>query len=100
LELGLCLLARDLFLPELLLHRGERGGLVCQASPRPLRLLGPLFGLALPSARSLEGRTVLMELGPNRGQLAPPTPPPGFAPLPDPPAEDQERPSGRWMTAP
>jgi hypothetical protein len=72
LELGLCLLARDLFLPELLLHRGERGGLVCQASPRPLRLLGPLFGLALPSARSLEGRTVLMELGPNRGQLAPP----------------------------
>jgi hypothetical protein len=69
LELGLRKLARDLFLPELLLHRGERGNLVCQASPQPLRLLGPLFCLALPSSRSLEGRAVLLELGPNRGHL-------------------------------
>jgi hypothetical protein len=33
LELGLCLLACDPFLPELLLCRGERGGLVRQAGP-------------------------------------------------------------------
>jgi hypothetical protein len=71
-ELGLRLLARDLFLPELLLRRGERSGLVRQASPYPLRLLGLLFGLALPSTRSLEGRAVLLELGSNRGNLGPP----------------------------
>jgi hypothetical protein len=69
LELGLHLLARDLFLPELLLRRGERGGLVRQASPQPLRLLCPLFCLALPSSRSLERRAILLELGPNRGHL-------------------------------
>jgi hypothetical protein len=33
LELGLHVLARDLFLPELLLRRGKRGGLVRQAGP-------------------------------------------------------------------
>jgi hypothetical protein len=69
LELGLHPLARDLFLSELLPRRGESGDLVRQASPQPLRLLGPLFCLALPSSRSLEGRAVLLELGPNRGHL-------------------------------
>jgi hypothetical protein len=69
LELGLCLLACDPFLPEQLLRRGERGGLVRQASLQLLRLLGLLFGLALPSMRSLEGRAVLLELGPNCGHL-------------------------------
>jgi hypothetical protein len=69
LELGLRLVARDLFLPELILRRGERGGLVHQAGPQPVRLPGLLFSLALPSSRSLEGRAVLLELGPNRGHL-------------------------------
>jgi hypothetical protein len=69
LELGLRLLARDLFLPEPILRRGERGGLVRQAGPQLLRLLSPLFGLALPSTRSLEDRAILLELGPNRGHL-------------------------------
>jgi hypothetical protein len=70
LELGLRLLACDPFLPKLLLRRGERGGLVGQAGPQLLRLLGLLFSLALPSSRSLEGRTVLLELGPNKGYLS------------------------------
>jgi hypothetical protein len=69
LELGLRLLGCDPFLPELLLRRGERGGLVRQASPQLLCLLYLLFGLALPSTRSLEGRAVLLELGPNGGHL-------------------------------
>jgi hypothetical protein len=65
LELGLRLLARNPFVPELLLRRGERGGLVRQAGPQLLCLLGLLFGLALPCTCSLEGRVVLLELGPN-----------------------------------
>jgi hypothetical protein len=58
LELGLRPLACALFLLELLLRRGERGGLVGQAGPQLLRLLGLLFSLALPSSRSLESRAV------------------------------------------
>jgi hypothetical protein len=69
LELGLRLRARDLFQPELLLRRGERDGLVRQAGPQLLRLFGLIFNLALPRSRSLEGCTVLLELGPNRGHL-------------------------------
>jgi hypothetical protein len=69
LELGLRLLARDLFLLELILHRGERGGLVRQAGPQLVRLPGLLFSPALPSSRSLKGRAVLLELGPSRGHL-------------------------------
>jgi hypothetical protein len=56
LEQSLRLLVCDPFLPELLLRRGERGGLVRQAGPQLLCLPGLLFGLALPSKRSLEGR--------------------------------------------
>jgi hypothetical protein len=53
LKLGLCLLARGLLLTELLLRRGERGGLVRQGCPQPLGLLGPLLGLTLPGPRPL-----------------------------------------------
>jgi hypothetical protein len=69
LELGLRLLVRDLFLPEPILRRGKRGILVRQAGSQPLRLLSPLFSLALLTTRSLEGRAVLLELGPNRDHL-------------------------------
>jgi hypothetical protein len=60
---------RDPFLSELLLRRGERDGLVRQAGLQLLCLLGLLFGLTLPNMRSLEGRAVLLELGPNCGHL-------------------------------
>jgi hypothetical protein len=69
LELSIYLLARDLLLTELLLRRDERGGLVRQARPQPLGLLGILLCLTLPVLRSLEGRAILLELGTNRGHL-------------------------------
>jgi hypothetical protein len=43
LELSLCLLARVPLLSKLLLHRGEGGGLVRQAGPQLLNLLGLLI---------------------------------------------------------
>jgi hypothetical protein len=69
LKLGLRVLARGLLLTELLLRRGERGGLVRQARPQPLGLLGLLLSLTLPGLRPLEGRTVLLKLGTSRGHL-------------------------------
>jgi hypothetical protein len=51
LEPGLRLLARALLLPELLPHRGKRGGLICQVSPQPLGLLGLFLSLVLPIPR-------------------------------------------------
>jgi hypothetical protein len=60
---------RGLFLPELLLRRDERGGLVRQASPQPLGLPGLLLGLTLPGPRSLKGCAFLPELGTSRGHL-------------------------------
>jgi hypothetical protein len=65
LELVLCLLACGSLLSELLLRRRERRGLLGHARPQLLRLLGILLGLALPSARFLEGRAVLLKLGTN-----------------------------------
>jgi hypothetical protein len=56
-------------LPKLLFHRGEGGSLVCQAGPQLLGLLGLLLSLAPLSPCSLEGRTVLLELGTSRGHL-------------------------------
>jgi hypothetical protein len=53
----------------LLLCRDDRSGLVDQASPQLLGLLGPLLGLTLPGPRSLEGCVVLLELGTNRDHL-------------------------------
>jgi hypothetical protein len=53
LKLGLRLLARGLLLTELLLRRGERGGLVRQGRPQPLGLLGLLLDLTLPGPRAL-----------------------------------------------
>jgi hypothetical protein len=58
-----------LLLLELLLRRGERGSLVCQLDPQLLSLHGLLLGLALPRPCSLEGCTVLLELGTSRGHL-------------------------------
>jgi hypothetical protein len=55
LKLAFRLLACDSLLPELLLHRGERGSLVRQGRPQPLGLL--------------EGRTVPLELGVSRDDL-------------------------------
>jgi hypothetical protein len=69
LKLSFCLLARDSLLPELLLRRDDRGGLVGQAGPQLLGLLGPLLDLALPGPRSLEGCTVPLELGASRDHL-------------------------------
>jgi hypothetical protein len=69
LELRFRLLARVSLLSELLLCRGEGGGLVRQVGPQLLHLLGLLFSLALPSTRSLDGRVVLLELGTSRGHL-------------------------------
>jgi hypothetical protein len=63
LELSVRLLACVPLPLKLLLHRGERGGLVCQAGPQLLGLLGPFLGLALPRSCSLEGSTALFELG-------------------------------------
>jgi hypothetical protein len=66
---GLRLLARGLLLMELLLRRGERGGLVRQARPQPLGLLGLLLILTLPGLCPLEGRAVPLKLGTSRGHL-------------------------------
>jgi hypothetical protein len=63
LELGLRLMASGPFLTELLLRRGECGGLARQRRPQPLRLLGLLLGLALPGPRPLKGCAVLLERG-------------------------------------
>jgi hypothetical protein len=54
LELSLRVLACDLFLPEPIFRRGKRSVLVRKAGPQPLRLLSPIFGLALPTMHSLE----------------------------------------------
>jgi hypothetical protein len=97
LKLGLHLLARGLLLTELLLRRGERGGLVRQGCPQPLGLVGLLLSLTLLGPRPLEGRAILLELGTSRGDLGLPRrrhgarPPPGLpmpcaAPRPGPPA--------------
>jgi hypothetical protein len=69
LKLGLHLLARGLLLTELLLRRGERGGLVRQGCPQPLGLVGLLLSLTLLGPRPLEGRAILLELGTSRGDL-------------------------------
>jgi hypothetical protein len=69
LKLAFRLLARDSLLPELLLRRDNRGGLVGQAGPQLLGLLGPLLGLPLPGLRSLEGCAVPLELGAGRDHL-------------------------------
>jgi hypothetical protein len=63
--LVLCLLVRGPLLPELLLHRHMKCSLLGHARPQLLRLLGLLLGLALPSARFLKGRTILLKLGTN-----------------------------------
>jgi hypothetical protein len=63
LKLAFCLLACDSLPPELLLRRDDRGGLVSQAGPQLLDLLGPLLSLTLPDPRSLEGCAVPLELG-------------------------------------
>jgi hypothetical protein len=59
----------DPFLPELLFRRGKGGSLVRQIGPQLLGLLSLLLGLALPSPCSLEGRTILLELGTSRAHL-------------------------------
>jgi hypothetical protein len=69
-ELVLYLLTCGPLLPELLLRRRKRRGLLGHARPQLLCLLGLLLGLALPSTRSLEGRVVLLKLGTNRGHLS------------------------------
>jgi hypothetical protein len=69
LKLGLRLLACGLLLTELILRRGERGGLVRQGRPQPLSLPGLLLSLTLLGLRALEGRAVLLELGTSRGDL-------------------------------
>jgi hypothetical protein len=70
LELALCMLARGPLLLELLLRRRERCGLLGHTRPQLFRLLGLLLGLALPSAHVLEGHTILLKLGTNRGHLS------------------------------
>jgi hypothetical protein len=65
LELSVRLLARVPLSLKLLLRRGEGGGLIRQAVPQLLGLLGPFLGLALPRPSSLESCTVLFELGAN-----------------------------------
>jgi hypothetical protein len=69
LKLAFRLLARSLLLLELLLRRDDRGGLVGQAGPQLLGLLGPLLGLTLADPLYLEGCAVLRELGASRGHL-------------------------------
>jgi hypothetical protein len=66
LKLAFHLLAGDSLLPELLLRRDDRGGLVDQARPQ---LLGHLFSLALPGPRSLEDCAVPLDLGARRDHL-------------------------------
>jgi hypothetical protein len=62
LELSLRLMVCILLLLKPLLRRGEGGGLVRQAGPQLLGLLGLLLGLALPGPRPLEGGAVLLDL--------------------------------------
>jgi hypothetical protein len=69
LELRLRLLERVSLLSELLLRRGEGGGLVRQVGPQLLSLFVLFFGLALPSTHSLEGHAVLLELSTSHGHL-------------------------------
>jgi hypothetical protein len=69
LELSIRLLARVPLALKLLLRRSEGGSLVSQAGPQLLDLLGLFLSLALPGPCSLEGRTVLLELGVSRGHL-------------------------------
>jgi hypothetical protein len=63
LKLAFRLLACDSLPLELLLRRDDHGGLVGQAGPQLLGLLGPLLGLTLPGLRSIEGSAVPQELG-------------------------------------
>jgi hypothetical protein len=70
LVLVFCLLTCGPLLPEVLLRRREKRGLLGHARPQLLRLLGLLLGLALPSTRFLKGRAVLLKLGTNRGHLS------------------------------
>jgi hypothetical protein len=65
LELVLCLLTCGPLLPELLLRRRKRRGLLGHACPQLLRILGLILGLALPSTHSLDGQSVLLKLGKN-----------------------------------
>jgi hypothetical protein len=60
LKLAFRLLACGSLLPELLLRRDDRGGLVGQAGPQLLGLFGPLLGLTLLGPCSLEGYAVLL----------------------------------------
>jgi hypothetical protein len=57
------LMTRAPLLPELFIHRGERGDLVRQTGPQLLGLPSLLLSLALLRPRPLEGCTVLLELG-------------------------------------
>jgi hypothetical protein len=63
LELSLHLLARAMLLLELPLRHGERGSPLRRLDSQLLSLLGTLLSLALPRLRSLEGCTILFELG-------------------------------------
>jgi hypothetical protein len=63
LKLAFRLLACNSLLSELLLRRDDRGGLVDQAGPQLLGLIGPLLGLTLSGPRSLKGCAVPLVLG-------------------------------------
>jgi hypothetical protein len=69
LKLAFRLLACDSLLPELLLRRDDRSGLVNKAGPQLLGLLGPHLSLTLPGSRSLEGCRVPLELGTSKDHL-------------------------------
>jgi hypothetical protein len=69
LKLAFRLLACDSLPLELLLRRDDHGGLVGQAGPQLLGLLGPLLGLTLLGPRSLVGCAVTLELGASRDHL-------------------------------
>jgi hypothetical protein len=69
LELNLRMLARAPLLPELLLHRDERGNLPRQVDLQLLSLLGFLLSLALPGPHPLESCAVLLELGSSGSKL-------------------------------
>jgi hypothetical protein len=96
LKLGARLLARILLPLELLFCRGEGSGLVSQAGPQQLGLLGFLLSLALPGPHPLEGGAVSLKLSPGGTSSLTNS----AAATCTAAAEDQERPSGRWMTAP